>query len=122
MTYTTADYDLYVKHNTDWVFFGKKQTVGAILDVDSGVKHDVENMFWPDPNEAKGQYVIQVTCNTGSCNEEWTLNVYLDGNLYKTYKGKHQDGGEIISMRHCPGGSSCTFMINWSHTLDTFSY
>ena len=90
---TTADYDVNINHNNDWLYL-KPKAGGGTLDVDSGVQMcykdpHVENVFWTDQNQAKGQYIVQVTCANGYCNEEWTLNIYLDGNLYKTYKGKN---------------------------------
>ena len=116
---------MHVKHNNEWVFFDHRQAAGGTLDVDSGVKHcfkdpHVENIFFADPNEAKGQYEVNVNCANGSCNEEWTLNIYLDGNLYKTYKGKHQDGGQIDDI--IPSEDDDSIILIFSHPLATFSY
>ena len=78
---TIADYDLYVQHNNEWISFSKKQAAGGTLDIDSGVQHcfkepHVENIFFRDPNEAKGQYAFQVDCASQSaCTEECLVQV-----------------------------------------------
>ena len=118
-----ADYDLHVNHNgapddaDAWIHWATPTYNGGKMDVAScrnSCTEDphVENICWSDRTAAIGYYSIAVIPMYGSdlSGEEWTLKMYdLDGNLYRTWKGRNRTGGQVVCVDDG--------VIHWGHML-----